>query len=530
MMLRRFLVPLVGWAVLSSLTAGAAEFRLPTTDELPGASDEVRAALGAFENKDAAGAVKRLQAAAAKDDANAQFVLGLCLQYGQGVTQSIPQARAMYEKAAGNGQPAAQFFLGMFLLTGGSAEPERAAREAVGWLEKAALQSFHRANHQLADMYLGEIGVTRDVTKARDWLKKGSQNGDPVASYRLAVMNEKGEGLAKPDPDGALVLYEQAAEGGLTEAMLYLGRMYQTGVRGTADFTKARQYYEKAEKLKVPEARFRLGQLYQYGLGVDKDEARALFFFRKGAEQNEPNCIFQIGQMAAAGAGTKKDENEAREWFKRAAQLNFAPAVAALGVMNEEGQAGFEKSVKEALRYYLQAGELGDAASQNKLGVWYRSGEGPVLKDNVAAAAWFGLAVQSGYPAAQVNLGLMAEEGAGMPRNPALAGQLFQAAAAQGHALGMFFMGRLLESGRGAPADPVAAFVLYEQAAPLHPPAAEARDALKPKLNGQQLDEARKQLEARRQAAAAAAPGGGAPETTPPAAASPATPVEPAKE
>ena len=81
-----------------------------------------------------------------------------------------------------------------------------------------------------------------------------------------------------------------------------------------------------------------------------------------------------------------------------------------------------------------------------------------------------------------------------MPRNFALAGQLFQAAAAQGHALGMFFMGRLLESGQGAPPDPVAAYVLYEQAAPLHPPAAEARDALKPKLNGEQLEEAAKQL------------------------------------
>ncbi|HLP30813.1 MAG TPA: tetratricopeptide repeat protein, partial [Geothrix sp.] len=481
-MLRCFFAVLLGSAVLSGAAPGAPDFRLPTTDELPGASDEVRAALGAFENKDAGGAVKRLQAAAAKDDANAQFVLGLCLQYGQGVTQSLEQARAMYEKAAGNGQPAAQFFLGMFLLNSGSKEPESAAREAMAWLEKAALQKFHRANHQLADMYLNEVGVKRDVTKARDWLKKGSQNGDPVASYRLAIMNEKGEGLAKPDPEGALTLYEKAADEGLPEAMIYLGRMHQSGARGERDMEKARAYYEKAEKLKVPEARFRLGQLYQHGLGVEKDEARAVFYFRKGAEQNEPNCIFQLGQMAAAGAGTKKDEAEAREWFKRAAQMNFAPAVATLGMMNEEGQAGFEKNPKEALRYYVQAGELGDAASQNKLGVWYRSGEGPVLKDNVAAAAWFGLAVQSGYAAAQVNLGLMAEEGAGMPRNYALAGQLFEAAAAQGHALGMFFMGRLLESGRGAPPNPVGAFVLYEQAAPLHPPAAEARDALKPKL------------------------------------------------
>jgi TPR repeat protein len=487
--------------VLSLGAARAADFRLPTPEELPGASEDVREALAALERKEAGEAVKRLQAAAGKGDANAQFVLGLCLQFGQGVTQSVDEARAMYAKAAASGQAAAQFFLGMFLLGGGEAKTGGEPKDGIVWLEKAALQKFHRANHQLADVYLGGLGVARDLAKAREWLQKSSADGDPVSSYRLAIMAEKGEGLEKPDPEAALKLYEKAAEDGLPEAMIYLGRMHESGVRGASDLDQARAYYEKAEKLKSAEARFRLGQLHELGRGVKKDETRAVFYYRKGAEQNEPNCIFQMGRMAAAGTGTKKDEKEAREWFKRAAQMNFAPAIHALGVMSEEGQGGAAKDDREALQYYLQAGEIGDAASQNKLGVWYRSGEGPVLKDNVAAAAWFGLAVQSGYAAAQVNLGLMAEEGAGMPRNYALAGQLFESAAAQGHGLGLFFMARLLEKGSGTSPDPVGAYVLYEQAAAVHAPAAEARDALKKKLTTEQLKAAEEQLAARRAAA-----------------------------
>ena len=140
-------------------------------------------------------------------------------------------------------------------------------------------------------------------------------------------------------------------------------------------------------------------------------------------------------------------------------------------------------------------------ASQNKLGVWYRSDSGPVFQDNVAAAAWFGRAAQAGYAAAQVNLGLMAEEGVGMPRNEAMAGQLYEAAAAQGHGLGIFFMARLLENGTGTAPDPVGASVLYDQAAIVHPPAAEAREALKKKLSPDQLEKAIAQIDAKKSAA-----------------------------
>jgi TPR repeat protein len=200
--------------------------------------------------------------------------------------------------------------------------------------------------------------------------------------------------------------------------------------------------------------------------------------------------------------------------------MNFAPALSALAVIHEEGKGGVEADEKEALRHYLKAGELGDVASQNKMGIWYRSDSGPVFQDNVAAAAWFGRAAQAGYAAAQVNLGLMAEEGVGMPRNEAMAGQLYEAAAAQGHGLGIFFMARLLENGTGTAPDPVGAYVLYNQAAIVHPPAAEARDALKKKLSPEQLEKATAQIDAKKSAAPPAEKSAAKPATEkPPAAA-----------
>ena len=245
----RSLLGLLGCAVLLMTPVRGADFRVPTPEELPGCSEQVRQALASLESKEIAEGVKQLQAAAAKGDAHAQFVLGLCFQYGQGVTQSVDEAQALYLKAATQGQPAAQFFLGVFLLGRDSQDPDRDAAGAVVWLEKAAVQKFHRANHYLADLYLSGNGVARDPVKARQWLQKAADAADPAASFRLAILTEKGEGLEKPDPDAAQKLYEKAAEDGLPEAMVYLGRMHQNGVRGEPNLERARTYYEQAEKL-----------------------------------------------------------------------------------------------------------------------------------------------------------------------------------------------------------------------------------------------------------------------------------------
>jgi hypothetical protein len=62
--------------------AAAASFRVPDTDELPKSSEGVKKALVMLRNKETGSALKQLKELAAAGDAEGQFILGLCYQYG----------------------------------------------------------------------------------------------------------------------------------------------------------------------------------------------------------------------------------------------------------------------------------------------------------------------------------------------------------------------------------------------------------------------------------------------------------------
>ena len=113
------------------------------------------------------------------------------------------------------------------------------ASEAIQWLEKAAAQNFSMAYHRLSDIYRSGLGVEPSNAEAAKWLQKASDAGDALGSYRLGQMFEAGLASEAPNPSAALKLYELAAERGLAEAMVYLGRLYEIGARGERDPAKA---------------------------------------------------------------------------------------------------------------------------------------------------------------------------------------------------------------------------------------------------------------------------------------------------
>jgi TPR repeat protein len=85
-----------------------------------------------------------------------------------------------------------------------------------------------------------------------------------------------------------------------------------------------------------------------------------------------------------------------------------------------------------ALRHYQRAAELGNAEGQALLGVVYERGWGGASRDIGRAVAWYQKAVQQGHAGAELNLGLLYEKGDGVPKDPARARSLIEAAARQG--------------------------------------------------------------------------------------------------
>ncbi len=146
-----------------------------------------------------------------RGDAEAQAIAGAMHERGIGTPVDLEAARRWYRRAAENGQPAAQFRLGVLL----SERPGGDEAEAARWYRAAA-----------------EAGIAQ-------------------AAYNLAVLYEAGRGI-EPDLEAAARFYEAAFEGGIARAALNRGLL---ALRETPpDGAAAYRWLLRAEAAGVAEA------------------------------------------------------------------------------------------------------------------------------------------------------------------------------------------------------------------------------------------------------------------------------------
>jgi TPR repeat protein len=70
-----------------------------------------------------------------------------------------------------------------------------------------------------------------------------------------------------------------------------------------------------------------IGDAYYNGWGVKQDPKQALGWYRKAADQGYPPALATLGVMYHNGeAGLKVDDAKAADYLKQAADLGFAPA------------------------------------------------------------------------------------------------------------------------------------------------------------------------------------------------------------
>ena len=84
--------------------------------------------------------------------------------------------------------------------------------------------------------------------------------------------------------------------------------------------------------------------------------------YKVGAEGGNALCQYQVGSMYYQGHGVAVDYQQARPWLEKAAAQDDPDAVAALGVMYEDG-AGVTPSWRRERKLYQRAIELGDSKS-----------------------------------------------------------------------------------------------------------------------------------------------------------------------
>ncbi len=199
-----------------------------------------------YNSKDYSRAVYWYRKAAEQGNAYAQFNLGYCYQYGNGVTKDYAEAVKWYQKAAEQGNAYAQFNLGLCYEQGD--------------------------------------GVTTSITEAVKWYRKAAEQGLAQAQLNLGNCYYYGKGLTK-DYDEAVKWFRKAAAQGYANAQCYIGVCYETGRGVTKDYAEAVKWYRKAAEQGNAPAQFNLGLCYEFAKGVTKSITESVKWYRKAAAQ-----------------------------------------------------------------------------------------------------------------------------------------------------------------------------------------------------------------------------------------------------
>lgn len=300
--------------------------------------------------------------------------------------------------------------------------------------------------------YFGEIGVTSDFKKAREWYQKAVSQNHALAMVRLGDMLGNGEGGDK-DPEGAMRWYKAAAKLNEPMSLVYVASYY--GDTNTdsynpdlflemlikaadlgyiiaqrelcdhyifnddsdANFMTGKKYCEltiqnsgvytsKHDSISLPldsnlvkdekaEAFTSLARQFYYGLGVPKNPGLAFDYSIKGAERDIGLAHHLLALMYEEGSGTEKDFELAKKSLQNAANHGFVDAKFNLGRYNYNGIGG-KADEQTGLKLIREAANEGSDDAQYFLAsIIYESFTSNM--DLIVALAWAMIADNNNY-------------------------------------------------------------------------------------------------------------------------------------
>lgn len=209
----------------------------------------------------------------------------------------------------------------------------------------------------------------------------------------------------------ALEFFKQAATMGNSNAMNYLGIMYQYGQNVIKNSSSAADWYYKAIQADNGNAHaaYNLGGLYYHGNGVPKDMVKAFQFYKASVDLGlgnttsvYPKSCYMAGLIAME---YYKNSKEAVPLFMEAAKYgNIPEAWHNLGYLCERGAMNLRKEdvPSTALGFYKNAARLGFIQSMDEVGRIYASVQ--MIEE---AKEWIKKAADTGYEPAKKRLKLL---------------------------------------------------------------------------------------------------------------------------
>lgn len=295
-------------------------------------------------------AAEWLEAAARRESAPAQGLLGLMYATGRGAARDVSEANRLFDQAADGLDPSTPF--GKLFVS----STEQSFLEPIMHLLGKALAAhlFHEGSASSE----GSFDLVREAMRF-------AEEGDRFAQLFVGMALWSGSDVAQ-DQAGAVRWMKEAAGQGVKEAQLFLGICFDKGDSVDPDREEAIRWFRLAAEQRDTTAQFALASAYMFGDGVEKDMEEATRWFRLAAEQGNATAQYHLGDALLKGNGVIQDPAAGAEWLLQSANQGHVDAQYLIGLCFLDGD-GVGKDVMASIRWLLKAAEQGSQDAVNFL-------------------------------------------------------------------------------------------------------------------------------------------------------------------
>ncbi len=304
----------------------------------------------------------------------AAFNLGKMYLQGYGVNKDVDKGLGLILQAAKQNYVPAQLYLARYYLSANNN-----FNDAFTWFQKAADLGNVEAQTFCATSYLYGYGITKNVEKARKYIIKAAQNGDPLAQYELAKIFLSSKS-SKNQALGWLWLGKSAANGN-QNGQYFLGVSQLSGINITKNIPQAIKWLKESAVQGNAKARFALAIYYLTSNdGIDNLQL-SMYWFNKNAQALNDNAFTQIS------LNTKQENNDDPKIF-----LNQIP---------KRNTAKNDQPLTFA--EWLKLAEQGDITAAQQVGFRYARGEGVAVNTELGIK-WLSIAAAENNYIAKIQL------------------------------------------------------------------------------------------------------------------------------
>lgn len=245
----------------------------------------------------------------------------------------IPKSYAKFkywgELAAAQNNVDALFSLGVYYF--GGYNHEQNLPKGISYLTKAADQGNSEAQALLAIAYRNGRGVPKDYQKSIEFLKKAAKQQNPGAYKQLAFMSLFGLGTTSKE-ETTRKLFEIAVGMKDTTSIIFMDYCKKNSISLENGAAVIKQLEDSA-KGGDPVAQFLIGECYSDGYGKPMDEKLMAVYYNSAAKQNYAPALTALSWIYEMGIYVKESRETAISYALRAANQGDQEALSYLATV-----------------------------------------------------------------------------------------------------------------------------------------------------------------------------------------------------